>query len=84
MALIIDVTEGEMAGRQSLVIFNNAEWDFIFSSGLITCHGFDDLFYLVDIHISIKKEFFRYGYSRWTNELTCASHWNCSARELIF
>ena len=71
----------EMAGRQSLIT----------QSGILSFPGY--LLFAMDLTIfstwliftlASKKNCSDTGYSRGTNELTCASHWNCSAKVLIF
>ena len=71
----------EMAGRQSLIT----------QSGILSFPGY--LLFAMDLAIfstwliftlASKKNCSDTGYSRGTNELTCASHWNCSAKVLIF
>ena len=78
---MIDVTEGRMPGRQSLITW----------SGILSIPG--DLFGAIDLIIfctsstftlSLKKNCSETGYSRGTKVKSCSSHRNCSAKVLMF
>ena len=53
---MIDVTEGRIPGRQSLITRSGI---LFYSRGLVWCHRLDNLLYFVDVHVVVEKELFR-------------------------